>query len=60
VLEGLGHVVAHSAVLRLSAGVEGDDMLSLRDPGDEGGAQKHGVTEYGSTHDGQPTQSASV
>jgi hypothetical protein len=40
---GLDHAVGHSAVLGLSARA-GDDRQSLCGPGDEVGAQEHGIT----------------
>jgi hypothetical protein len=43
---GLGHAVGHSTVLGLSAGVR-DDRLALGGPGDEVGAQEHGVSGSG-------------
>jgi hypothetical protein len=48
---GLYHTVGHSAVLGLCAGV-GDDGLLLDNPGDEVGAQEHGITGSGSVHVG--------
>jgi hypothetical protein len=48
---GLGYVVGHSAILDLSAGA-GDNVLPLRGPGDEVGAQKHDVAGCGSTRVG--------
>jgi hypothetical protein len=47
-LGGLGHTVGHGAVLGLSTGAR-DDGLSLGGPGDEVGAQEHGVAGGGST-----------
>jgi hypothetical protein len=43
---GLFHAVGHSVVLGLCAGA-GDDGLPLGSPGDEVGAQEHGVTGSG-------------
>jgi hypothetical protein len=48
---GLGHSVGHSAVLGLSVRAR-DDGLPLGGPGDEVGAQEHGVTESGPTRVG--------
>jgi hypothetical protein len=48
---GLGHVVGHSAILDLSAGAR-DDRLALGGPGNEVGAQEHGVTGSGPAHVG--------
>jgi hypothetical protein len=47
-LGGLYHVVGHCAVLGLSTGAR-DDGLPLGGPGDEVGAQEHGVTGGGLT-----------
>jgi hypothetical protein len=43
---GLCHAVGHDTVLSFSAGAR-DDGLTLGDPGDEVGAQEHGVTGGG-------------
>jgi hypothetical protein len=45
---GLCHAVGHGAVLGLNTGAR-DDGLPLGDPGDEVGAQEHGITGGGST-----------
>jgi hypothetical protein len=46
-LEGLYHVVGYNAVLGLRAGAR-DESLPLSGPGDEVGAQEHGITRSGS------------
>jgi hypothetical protein len=50
-LGGLCHVVGHSAVLGLHAGV-GDDGLPLGDPGDKVGAYEHDIVGGGPTRVG--------
>jgi hypothetical protein len=44
----LYHIVSHDAVLRLSAQT-GDDVLTLREPGDEVVTQEHRVAQSGPT-----------